>query len=720
MKKNGFTLVEILAVIFILSLLAVIVTPVVTDLIKDSEQSLYDKQVNNIVNAVKKYGIEHSEVLPDKQENTILSLHTLLGAGILDKDTIINPKTKENMSGCVIISYSENYSQYEYNYYEECAEAGNVYTFEYTGSYQTFVAPVKGRYKLEVWGAQGGYRSDASMGGKGGYAAGSILLDAGDTLYVYVGGSGNSGVCTNSVCAGGYNGGGYRTLYKGGGGATDMRFLNSDNPLILQSLLSRVIVAGGGGSDGATNKVGGYGGGIRGGAPDSCCGTGGFGGTQTGFTTSNTVASSQYVTNGTNHAGFGFGGYGSTYQNNGWGGAGGGGWYGGVGTTADSGGSDDDRGGGGGSGFVYDSSSLSNLPSNYLVQSKYILSDSSLIAGNASMPNHEGSGNMTGNSGNGYAKITLVSLANGNIGYFDAVGREETFTASKSGYYELEVWGAQGGSVTGYRGGYGGYSDGVVYLEAGDTLYVNVGTQGASGNPTGKINGGYNGGGYVPSSSDGPTGRVVAGGGGATHIALSSGTLASFDSDEDGVADVDELGDILIVAGGGGGGYAHESSGYQGIGGDAGGATGVNGGYASGGCAGTGATQITGGNGCSTTGTYGKFGSGGNVANKSHGSAGGGGFYGGGGSKGAIMDNGNSGGGGGSGYIGNELLFGGLMYCYGCTPNNNDGTVTISTTGSDSSLDSVNCVNGYNSTAYSKCAKAGGGYAKIRYLGFSF
>ena len=382
MKKNGFTLVEILAVIFILSLLAVIVTPVVTDLIKDSEQSLYDKQVNNIVNAVKKYGIEHSEVLPDKQENTILSLHTLLGAGILDKD-----------------------------YYEECAEAGNVYTFEYTGSYQTFVAPVKGRYKLEVWGAQGGYRSDASMGGKGGYAAGSILLDAGDTLYVYVGGSGNSGVCTNSVCAGGYNGGGYRTLYKGGGGATDMRFLNSDNPLILQSLLSRVIVAGGGGSDGATNKVGGYGGGIRGGAPDSCCGTGGFGGTQTGFTTSNTVASSQYVTNGTNHAGFGFGGYGSTYQNNGWGGAGGGGWYGGVGTTADSGGSDDDRGGGGGSGFVYDSSSLSNLPSNYLVQSKYILSDSSLIAGNASMPNHEGSGNMTGNSGNGYAKITYLGVS---------------------------------------------------------------------------------------------------------------------------------------------------------------------------------------------------------------------------------------------------------------------------------------------------------------------
>ena len=718
MKKNGFTLVEILAVIFILSLLAVIITPVVTDLVKDSEQSLYDKQVDNIVKAVQKYGVEHSEVLPDEQESTILSLHTLLGAGILDKDVIMNPKTKENMGGCVIISYSGTYSQYEYKYYEECVETGDSYTFDYTGSYQTFVAPVKGRYKLEVWGAQGGYRSDASKGGKGGYATGSIVLNAGDTLYIYVGGSGSTGTCENSICTGGFNGGGYRSVYKGGGGATDMRFLGSDNPLVQQSLLSRVIVAGGGGSDGSTSQAGGDGGGASGVAATGGYGTGGFGGTQTGFTTSNTVATSQSVTNGNNYAGFGFGGYG-TFQNNGYGGAGGGGWYGGVGIVPDSGG-DDERGGGGGSGFVYDSNSLATLPSDYLVQSRYILSATSIVAGNASMPNHEGTGNMTGNSGNGYAKITLETIVNGAVGYYDAVGHEEEFIASKSGYYELVVWGAQGGSVTGYRGGYGSYSSGIVHLDEGDTLYVNVGTQGSSGNPYSNINGGYNGGGYVPSSSDGPSGRVVAGGGGATHIALSSGTLASFDVNSNGAADVGELDDILIVAGGGGGGYAHDSSGYRGIGGDAGGATGVSGGYESGSCAGSGATQTAGGNGCSVSGTYGKFGIGGNVAGRSHGSAGGGGFYGGGGSKGDIMDNGNSGGGGGSGYIGNDLLYSGVMYCYGCTPNDSDGTVTISTIGSDSSLDSINCGNGYSSTAYSKCAKAGGGYAKIRYLGISF
>ena len=31
-----------------------------------------------------------------------------------------------------------------------------------------------------------------------------------------------------------------------------------------------------------------------------------------------------------------------------------------------------------------------------------------MIAGNASMPTHGGQGTMTGNSGNGYAKITYI------------------------------------------------------------------------------------------------------------------------------------------------------------------------------------------------------------------------------------------------------------------------------------------------------------------------
>ena len=47
---------------------------------------------------------------------------------------------------------------------------------------------------------------------------------------------------------------------------------------------------------------------------------------------------------------------------------------------------------------------------------------------------------------------------------FDYTGSEQTFTVPCSGYYQLETWGAQGGSTT-VTGGYGAYSFGEIYLK---------------------------------------------------------------------------------------------------------------------------------------------------------------------------------------------------------------------------------------------------------------
>ena len=61
-----------------------------------------------------------------------------------------------------------------------------VFNFAYTGSSQTFKVPITGTYKLEVWGAQGG-GSASYPGGKGGYSVGTLSLNSGTVLYVYVG-----------------------------------------------------------------------------------------------------------------------------------------------------------------------------------------------------------------------------------------------------------------------------------------------------------------------------------------------------------------------------------------------------------------------------------------------------------------------------------------------------------------------------------------------------
>ncbi len=112
-------------------------------------------------------------------------------------------------------------------------------TFNYTGSYQTFVAPFEGWYHLETWGAQGS--SLYEEGFYGGFGSGDVYLKKGEVLYVYVGGQ-------PSGTEAGFNGGGAGwidpttgALIAGGGGATDFRRGGT-------ALSDRILVAGGGGA----------------------------------------------------------------------------------------------------------------------------------------------------------------------------------------------------------------------------------------------------------------------------------------------------------------------------------------------------------------------------------------------------------------------------------------------------------------------------------------
>ena len=283
------------------------------------------------------------------------------------------------------------------------AGANAVMDFAYTGTAQAISLP-RGQYIIECWGAQGGYRSSSDYGGKGGYSVGTLTLTQSTDLYIYVGGAGNSSTTrlsnNSSIYEGGFNGGGHRYDYKGGGGATDVR-IGKD------SLYARIIVAGGGGSDGATNKKGMYGGGLEGGSTTESCGSGGYGGTQTGNTWLTTTRSTNasYDT-ASCYAGFGFGGNGN-YASSGYGGAGGGGWYGGSGSYPDGSG-DDDRGGGGGSGYVYTAETAVNYPDGNYVNSSYYLTNAQTIAGNQSFKSPDGT-NETGHTGNGFCRITRRS-----------------------------------------------------------------------------------------------------------------------------------------------------------------------------------------------------------------------------------------------------------------------------------------------------------------------
>ncbi len=141
MNKKGFTLIELIAVVVILSLIALVVFPAVNSVIRNSREKAYESQINTLVKAAEECTYENPAILPSKGETTKLNLNCLTGGctingvniegGYINEDDIKDPrKTSKNIEGCIVINYKETTNQtikqkYTYEYQENCsAEIG--------------------------------------------------------------------------------------------------------------------------------------------------------------------------------------------------------------------------------------------------------------------------------------------------------------------------------------------------------------------------------------------------------------------------------------------------------------------------------------------------------------------------------------------------------------------------------------------------------------------
>src|SRR5574344_2369638 len=113
-NKRGFTLVELLGVIVILAVIAAITIPTVTGIIKKNKEKAYNATVATIIDASKKWSSDNSSMVSDTGDSYV-KLDTLT-EGYIDQDELINPITNNTMDGCVKISHSDTYNQYEYSY----------------------------------------------------------------------------------------------------------------------------------------------------------------------------------------------------------------------------------------------------------------------------------------------------------------------------------------------------------------------------------------------------------------------------------------------------------------------------------------------------------------------------------------------------------------------------------------------------------------------------
>ena len=369
--------------------------------------------IDAMINEVLKEGLS-----ADQEKYIDYSVKYTDGDEVLEKDSlksgatkniIVSVKYKEDVNAedlpeeeeTLNLSFSITYIQDDGTSLAKCTyDEGKVWTFSYSGQQEDFIVPCDGTYKLEVYGAQGG-SGDHGDGGKGGYSVGTKEFTANTDLHIAVGGRGETSDGTGGTILGGYNGGGsipnesLNLSQKSGSGGGATHIATAEGLLVdLSSNTSEIlIVAGGGGgggtwvSDGAT-LIGGAGGGLSGGdAYVNCYSsdasnnkiTRGGGGTQSSggviLGSSNDVAQ---------RGSFGQGGSVTNYT----GAGGGGGYYGGASGAGYNGATP----GGGGSGYIGG------------------VVDGNTIAGNLEIPTYDGTSTMTGNTGDGYAKITLVSI----------------------------------------------------------------------------------------------------------------------------------------------------------------------------------------------------------------------------------------------------------------------------------------------------------------------
>ncbi len=309
----------------------------------------------------------------------------------IDYDTTmedLNNEIKSFKSKIVVVGKPINYT------------GATVFNFDYTGGEQTFTAPVSGTYKVELWGAQGGSDYSDVKASLGGYVSGKITLESHSDLYIYVGESPSYGSmsCYDSNPNSAFNSSHFGSCAVGGGG-TDVRIISGNDWDDFDSLKSRIMVASGGGG-GIYSGNGGAGGGLI-----------GYAGI--GF---NSTVKYAVGDGGTQKSSY----FGKSLRAT----TIGGGYYAGnPGYGANSGGGSSFISGHNGCDAIKEESTQNNIihTGQSIHYSGLSFTDTVMIDGEGyrwtdkkeeyvGMPSYSDNSIITGNSGNGYARITLVSL----------------------------------------------------------------------------------------------------------------------------------------------------------------------------------------------------------------------------------------------------------------------------------------------------------------------
>lgn len=113
-KKNGFTLAELLGVIVVLALIALVALPAVDRSLKEGKETMYASQINTIKEAAKVWASDHVSELPSINNSTlVVTLPELIEGGYVEAD-IKDPMTGELFEETLYVKITYINNDYEY------------------------------------------------------------------------------------------------------------------------------------------------------------------------------------------------------------------------------------------------------------------------------------------------------------------------------------------------------------------------------------------------------------------------------------------------------------------------------------------------------------------------------------------------------------------------------------------------------------------------------
>lgn len=119
--KKGFTLIEVIGILVVLTIVFSITFPVVTSVLNNSKEKLYKDQIELIESAARSYAIEHGI---EDTAGYFVTLTALRDGDYLESDDLYDPRSNTLLEGCVLIEFDSASFSYTVTYQNVSCGAG--------------------------------------------------------------------------------------------------------------------------------------------------------------------------------------------------------------------------------------------------------------------------------------------------------------------------------------------------------------------------------------------------------------------------------------------------------------------------------------------------------------------------------------------------------------------------------------------------------------------